>query len=97
MNINDNYCGDFEMNHPIAGTYPVKADAAIQFATNLLTSIHVAITHEYTVAFLGTEEGHIKKVGRLFSLESSFQLSVIFGLLPPPPSFPFSNSLFSIE
>ena len=76
MSITDQYCGDYDINHPIAGTQPIKADAALQFATSLLTSITVTITHQYTVAFLGTEEGYLKKVGLFFRTLQSYYVSI---------------------
>ncbi len=62
MSITDHYCGDYDINHPIAGTTPIRASAALQLADSLVTAVTVTITHSYTVAFLGTSDGQLKKV-----------------------------------
>ncbi len=61
--IEDDYCGAYELNNPIAGTKPISANAVIRFDGTLVSSIAVTHTHDYTVAFVGTAEGTIKKVG----------------------------------
>ncbi|XP_064633300.1 plexin-A4-like isoform X2 [Lineus longissimus] len=67
-NINDDYCGTHNFNTPIGGTIPVSATPVISFDNTLLTAIAVSPVANYTVAFLGTENGQLKKV----VLESSF-------------------------
>ena len=60
--INDDYCGTYEFNNPIAGTKPISANAIIHFDGTLVSSIAVTDIHGYTVAFIGTASGTIKKV-----------------------------------
>ncbi|XP_064605454.1 plexin-A2-like isoform X2 [Liolophura sinensis] len=66
--ITKDYCGDYEINRPIDGTIPISSEAVIKFAspTNA-TAIAVTTTHDYTVAFVGLYNGHLKKV----SIQSS--------------------------
>ena len=40
---------------------PLEAAPLLTYNNTLLTSIAVTSTHDYTVAFLGTSNGHIKK------------------------------------
>ena len=67
--IDDNYCGQHEINTPIAGSEAVSADAVLYMEGTSATSIAVMVTHEYTVAFVGTGDGQLKKV-RYLALQS---------------------------
>lgn len=62
LEIADNYCGEFPINHPIAGTNPLSHDAIVHFPNSVATSMIVTVTHQFTVAFLGTQDGMLKKV-----------------------------------
>ena len=62
--IGDDYCGQYEVNTPIVGTEAVSANAVLHMKGTSATSIAVMVTDEYTVAFVGTLSGDIKKVGR---------------------------------
>jgi len=63
FDINDDYCGTFgDINTPIAGTRPVEATAVVRFEETSTTAIAVTVTHDYTVAFIGTDKGELKKV-----------------------------------
>lgn len=69
--ITKDYCGDYEINRPIDGTIPISSEAVIKFAspTNA-TAIAVTTTHDYTVAFVGLYNGHLKKVRLFVSLHN---------------------------
>ncbi|XP_048252946.1 plexin-A2-like isoform X3 [Haliotis rufescens] len=63
FNITDDYCGEHDINNPIDGNKPITADAALRFGSHTnVSAITVAITHDYTVAFVGTSRGNIIKV-----------------------------------
>ncbi|XP_050411553.1 plexin-A4 isoform X3 [Patella vulgata] len=61
VSITDDYCGD-EYNFPVSGTKDIKAKPLLQYTNTFVTSIVTATTYNYTVAFVGTKNGHIKKV-----------------------------------
>ena len=62
VTIDDNYCGTEVYNQPIAGTEAVTNDAAIVWRATAVTAIVVTVTSDYTVAFIGTDDGRLKKV-----------------------------------
>ncbi|XP_041350001.1 plexin-A2-like isoform X2 [Gigantopelta aegis] len=63
FHIDDDYCGAQDINNPLNGYNPIKEEAVLKFTPNTtVSSIIVSITHFYTVAFVGTTSGHIKKV-----------------------------------
>ena len=51
-----------DVNQPLGGINPIETEPAITYDNVLLTSVAAAPTHEYTVGFLGTSTGHLKKV-----------------------------------
>lgn len=62
FDIDDDYCGKHDFNTPINGPESVRASRAIGINTTA-SSLIVTTTHAgYTVAFIGTRAGHIKKV-----------------------------------
>ena len=61
MQINEDFCG-MDVNQPLGGINPIETEPAITYDNVLLTSVAATSTHEYTVAFLGTNTGHLKKV-----------------------------------
>lgn len=61
MQINEDFCG-MDVNQPLGGINPIETEPAITYDNVLLTSVAAAPTHEYTVGFLGTSAGHLKKV-----------------------------------
>lgn len=68
LKIDDNYCGKHEeVNSPSEGLIPVKSEAATTMKT-VVTSLTVDIVKDHTVAFVGTENGHIMKVGLIQSI-----------------------------
>lgn len=60
VQINDDFCG-MDVNTPLGGSMPVEAAPVLTFNNVHLTSVAAASTHDYTVVFLGTSEGHLKK------------------------------------
>jgi len=65
MQINSSYCGDVEQNGPLVGTIPVEASPSLVFPDVQLTAVVTTIVEDQTVAFLGTSDGHLKKVSDL--------------------------------
>lgn len=61
LNVSDDYCGEHEMNNPIDGSEPIKAEAAATFSSTA-SAVTVAVVSDYTVAFVGTTNGHIIKI-----------------------------------
>ncbi|CAG2185413.1 PLXNA [Mytilus edulis] len=55
------YCRELDFNYPIDGEHPIIASAALTLKTKV-SAITVAVTHDYTIAFIGTQNGHILKV-----------------------------------
>lgn len=54
-----NFC---DVGLKISGTIPIMQTAAIEFPQVLMSSVALASTEQHTVAFVGTNEGIIKKV-----------------------------------
>jgi len=59
--MDDDYCGTLDFNTPINGQEPILSTAALTLNTSVV-AITVSSTYKYTVAFLGTQSGHIVKV-----------------------------------
>lgn len=51
-----------DVNTPLGGEQPVEGLAILTFPTRL-TAVAATSTEVYTVVFLGTAQGHLKKVG----------------------------------
>ncbi|KFM77087.1 Plexin-A4, partial [Stegodyphus mimosarum] len=60
LQINDEFCG-MDVNTPLGGSMPVEAAPVLRFTGILLTAVAATSTHDYTVTFLGTSSGHLKK------------------------------------
>jgi len=58
--IEEDFCG-MDVNTPLGGEKPAVAVSVLNFTT-LLTSVAATSAGNYTVAFLGTANGHLKKV-----------------------------------
>jgi len=65
--IDDSYCGERDMNHPIHGSSrdPVWREAALTWTGGRVSTVAVTSTGPHTVAFVGTVDGQLSKVGRL--------------------------------
>lgn len=60
--IGDDYCGQHDINHPIKGTDPVSREAIIVWPSASIASVALTVTGDFTVAFVGTVDGHLRKV-----------------------------------
>ncbi|GFV85690.1 hypothetical protein TNCV_2003111 [Trichonephila clavipes] len=60
LQINDEFCG-MDVNTPLGGSMAVEAAPVLRFSGILLTAVAATSTHDYTVTFLGTSTGHLKK------------------------------------
>ncbi|XP_066584060.1 plexin-A4 [Prorops nasuta] len=58
--IGEDFCG-LDVNTPLGGEEPMGATAVLTFETHL-TAVAATSTGDYTVVFLGTNKGHLKKV-----------------------------------
>ncbi|XP_033218924.1 plexin-A4 [Belonocnema kinseyi] len=58
--IGEDFCG-LDVNTPLGGQEPMAAVPVLTFATHL-TAVAATSTSDYTVVFLGTNKGHLKKV-----------------------------------
>lgn len=63
VQISDDFCG-MEVNTPLDGAVPIDAAPLLVYPNTLLTAVSAVSTHDYTVCFLGTSDGHLKKVRR---------------------------------
>ncbi|XP_035826878.1 plexin-A2 [Aplysia californica] len=66
--ITDEYCGS-DSNQPLAGSIPIEGRSVLKLpaSTPHVSALRVAVTHAYTVAFVGTKNGDVLKM----SLESN--------------------------
>ena len=62
--MNSSYCGEAEENGPLVGTISLDAVPLKEFPGVQLTAIAATTTGHHTVLFLGTSQGHVKKVER---------------------------------
>ncbi|GLG93704.1 Plexin-a4-like protein [Gryllus bimaculatus] len=60
--IGEDFCG-LDVNTPLGGENPMAAVPVLEFGTHL-TAVAATSTGDYTVVFLGTSTGHLKKWGR---------------------------------
>ncbi|XP_074605238.1 plexin A [Brevipalpus obovatus] len=60
VQIDDAFCG-MDVNTPLGGTMPIEAAPVLTYPNVLLTSVAATSTHDYTVAFLGTSSGYLKR------------------------------------
>ncbi|KAL6264429.1 hypothetical protein P5V15_004538 [Pogonomyrmex californicus] len=58
--IGEDFCG-LDVNTPLGGEEPMGATAVLTFETHL-TAVAATSTGDYTVVFVGTNKGHLKKV-----------------------------------
>ncbi|RWS17561.1 plexin A-like protein [Dinothrombium tinctorium] len=75
VQINENFCG-MDVNTPLGGSMPIEAAPVLTYSNVLLTSVAATSTHDYTVAFLGTSNGHLKKAV-VESVTSAFEYNDI--------------------
>ncbi|KAI4503228.1 hypothetical protein M0802_001450 [Mischocyttarus mexicanus] len=106
--IGEDFCG-LDVNTPLGGEDPIAAFPVLTFDT-LLTAVAATSTGDYTVVFLGTHKGHLKKVGNrdynarvLLGLEDTTSkrvydergLSATNGLSPVISAIASENSMLS--
>lgn len=58
--IGEDFCG-LDVNTPLGGEIPIMSVPVLVFSTHL-TAVAATSTGDYTVVFLGTATGHLKKV-----------------------------------
>ena len=58
--IGEDFCG-LDVNTPLGGELPIAAIPVLVFGSHL-TAVAATSTGDYTVVFLGTANGHLKKV-----------------------------------
>ncbi|KAI2798414.1 hypothetical protein BLOT_012695 [Blomia tropicalis] len=61
VQINEDFCG-MDVNQLLGGINPIETEPAITYDNVHLTSVAATSIHDFTVAFLGTSTGHLKKV-----------------------------------
>ena len=64
-----------DVNTPLGGEQPLEGLATLTFDTRL-TAVAATSTEVYTVVFLGTAQGHLKKVRRVEEMRFYVLLSV---------------------
>ncbi|XP_070491742.1 plexin-A4 [Chironomus tepperi] len=60
QSLSEDFCG-LDVNSPLGGEMPVTAAAAATFNTEI-TAIAATTTSSFTVVFIGTAKGHLKKL-----------------------------------
>jgi len=65
VTINESYCGEAEQNGPLVGSIGVESSPILTFPDTQLTSVAAAAVNGHAVIYLGTQRGHLKKVGHL--------------------------------
>lgn len=61
MQLLDTSCGS-EVNYPLGGNLPITQKPAYVTRGARLVSVVSTTTHMYTVVFMGTDDGNLKKV-----------------------------------
>ncbi|XP_060822188.1 plexin-A4 [Bombus pascuorum] len=84
--IGEDFCG-LDVNTPLGGEDPMEGTPVLTFDTHL-TAVAATSTGDYTVVFVGTSEGHLKKV----VVESS-TLALEYGDLEIDPDCPVNPDL----
>uniref|UniRef100_K1PEA1 Plexin-A2 n=1 Tax=Magallana gigas TaxID=29159 RepID=K1PEA1_MAGGI len=88
FDIDNEYCGIYDFNTPINGPKSIKAQRAISIDTTASSLIVTTTYASYTVAFIGTRTGHIKKV----SIESS-NIATEYDDITVDPGFPILKDM----
>ncbi|KAK4876218.1 hypothetical protein RN001_012640 [Aquatica leii] len=60
LQIEKNFCG-LDINTPLGGEDPIQIESGRQFQTEV-TAITIGVANEFTIAFIGTVTGHLKKI-----------------------------------
>ncbi len=67
--IGEDFCG-LDVNTPLGGGDPVMERPVATMNGVLLTAVAATSTGDFTVVFLGTSKGHMKKVSRAVKANS---------------------------
>lgn len=73
--IGEDFCG-LDVNTPLGGEQPIAAVPVLVFGAHL-TAVAATSTGDYTVVFLGTATGHLKKVCWLVHCNSAMLRCVV--------------------
>lgn len=60
--IDDNFCG-LDINQPLGGSIPVEGLTLYTTSRDRMTSVASYVYNGYSVVFVGTKSGKLKKVG----------------------------------
>ncbi|XP_061193890.1 plexin-A4-like [Saccostrea echinata] len=71
LDIGDDYCGQYDFNNPINGPEAVRAVRTISIKATASSLIVTTTNAGYTVAFVGTKTGHIKKIAIESSIDAN--------------------------
>lgn len=71
--IGEDFCG-LDVNTPLGGNEAVVERPVVTMNNVLLTAVAATSTGDFTVVFLGTSKGHLKKVTFLFFFFRAFIL-----------------------
>lgn len=63
--IGEDFCG-LDVNTPLGGEQPIAAVPVLLLPDTRLTAVAATSTGDYTVVFVGTADGHLKKVSEAF-------------------------------
>jgi hypothetical protein len=91
--IGEDFCG-LDVNTPLGGQEPMTAVPVLTFDKTLLTAVAATSTSDYTVVFLGTSEGHLKKVSSRLPSRLPYLASLDLYYLFAPKQF--SNSCLEL-
>ncbi|KAK2086460.1 Plexin-A2 [Saguinus oedipus] len=96
--IDDNFCG-LDINQPLGGSTPVEGLTLYTTSRDRMTSVASYVYNGYSVVFVGTKSGKLKK--NLWIKEharphcvSPFDADITLELFPPNPFRPLGGMLF---
>ncbi|XP_078341756.1 plexin-A4-like isoform X2 [Crassostrea virginica] len=61
--IGDDYCGQYDVNHPINGPEPIQSQGILSFNRSASSIIAFPAQNGETIIFLGLQKGTIQKIG----------------------------------
>jgi len=87
-----NFC---DVGLKISGLLPISAPAGLVFPETQLTSVTLATTEQHTVAFVGTNQGLIKKVSTRRNVQATDEQESTHTHTLPFPPLPSLNGHFN--
>lgn len=93
--IGEDFCG-LDVNTPLGGEQPVSAVPVLLFNTRL-TAVVATSTGDFTVVFIGTSTGHLKKVIILGNILDYFRFNNYVSKQISPAKLQTANEDYSIE